>query len=78
MSTYEQWRETEVQRLLATGYTDRDTIRQLLIFACHSSPQARGFFADRTPDATLLDMLLDIAVEDYSGDAQMTAVAVFS
>lgn len=73
MNTYEQWRETEVERLLATGHTDRDTIRQLLVFACHSSPQARGFFAGHTEDAALLDSLLDIAVEDYSGDAQMTA-----
>ena len=73
MSTYEQWRETEAGRLLATGLNDRDTIRQLLILACHSSLLARGFFADHTSDAALLDMLLDIAVDDYSGDAQMTA-----
>ena len=32
-----------------------------------------GFFAARRGDAVLLDMLLEFAVEDYSGDAQMTA-----
>ena len=73
MSPYEQWCESEVERLLATGRTDRATIRQLLVFTCASSPLASGFFVERCRDTALLDMLLDIAVEDYSGDAQMAA-----
>ncbi len=73
MDDYSQWRESEAARLINSGRSDRDTVRELLVLSCHSSPLAAGFFAARTEDATLLDMLLDIAVDDYSGDAQMTA-----
>jgi hypothetical protein len=66
-------REAETARLVATGRTDADTLRELLILACHSSPQARRFFEARLGSEELLGVLLGLAVEDYSGDAQMTA-----
>ena len=70
---YEQWLESEAARLVATGGTDTDTIRALLVLSCHSSPLARRFFADRLDSEALLGVLLALAVDDYSGDAQMTA-----
>lgn len=70
---YEQWRESEAARLLATGRADTDTIRELLILSCHSSPLAEQFFEDRLGSEGLLCALLGLAVDDYSGDAQMTA-----
>ncbi len=72
-SDYEWWRETEAARLIATGLADTDTVRELLILSCHSSPLAERFFEDRLDSAELLGVLLGLAVEDYSGDAQMTA-----
>lgn len=70
---YEQWLESEAARLVATGGADTDTVRGLLILSCHSSPLARRFFKDRLNSEELLNVLLALAVEDYSGDAQMTA-----
>ena len=70
---YEPWRESEVARLIDTGHADTDTVRKLLIMSCHSSPLARRYFEDRLDCKTLLGVLLGLAVEDYSGDAQMTA-----
>jgi hypothetical protein len=72
-SDYERWRESEVARLLATGRLDADSVRELLIFSCHSSPLAEQFFEDRLENEELLSVLLGLAAEDYSGDAQMTA-----
>ena len=72
-SEYKQWRESEAARLLATGRTDTDTVRELLVLSCHSSPLARQFFEDRLESEELLNVLLGLAIEDYSGDAQMTA-----
>ena len=70
---YEQWLESEAARLVAMERTDTDTIRALLVLSCHSSPLARQFFADRLDSEALLGVLLALAVDDYSGDAQMTA-----
>ena len=73
LSDYERWRESEAARLIDTGRADTDTVRELLILSCHSSPLAERFFEDRLGSEPLLDVLLGLAVEDYSGDAQMTA-----
>lgn len=69
---YDCWRETEAARLVATGRMDTDSVRQLLILECHSSPLARQFFEDRLSNGELLNILIRLAVDDYSGDAQMT------
>jgi hypothetical protein len=68
-----RWQESEAARLVATGRTDTDTVRGLLILACRSSPLARRFFEDRLGSEELLSVLLGLAADDYSGDAQMTA-----
>ena len=70
---YERWRETEAARLMATGCADTDTVRELLILSCHSSPLAEQFFESQLGNAELLRVLLGLAVDDYSCDAQMTA-----
>ena len=70
---YKQWLESEAARLVATGRADTETVRDLLILSCHSSPLARRFFKDRLNSEELLNVLLALAVDDYSGDAQMTA-----
>ena len=70
---YERWREAEAARLVATGRADTDTVRELLVLSCHSSPAARQFFETRLNSEELLGVLLGLALEDYSGDAQMTA-----
>jgi hypothetical protein len=73
VSDYDQWREGEATRLVASGAVDTNTVRELLVLACHSSPVAGAFFTERLDDAQLLTVLLGIATEDDSGDAQMTA-----
>jgi hypothetical protein len=70
---YERWRESEAERLIASGRVDTDTVRELLILTCHSSPLARQFFKDRLGNEATLSVLLGLAIEGYSGDAQMTA-----
>jgi hypothetical protein len=70
---YKRWRETEAARLIATGCADTNTIRELLILSCHSSLLAEQFFESRLGNAELLRVLLGLAIDDYSGDAQMTA-----
>src|SRR5262245_780603 len=70
---YERGHEAEFARLSATTRMDADTVRELLILSCHSFPQARRFFEDRLESEMLLGVLLGVAVEDYSGDAQMEA-----
>jgi hypothetical protein len=70
---YERWREAEAARLIATGRVDTDTVRELLILSCHSSSLAKQFFESRLGEDGLLKVLLGLATEDYSGDAQMTA-----
>jgi hypothetical protein len=72
-SDYERWRESEAARLIATGRAETDIVRELLILSCHSSLLACQFFEDRLGSEELLGVLLGLAVEDYSGDAQMTA-----
>jgi hypothetical protein len=72
-SSYDEYRELQVAALVARGQVDRDTVRELLVWSCHSSPAADDFFKRHLGDEALLDLLLDIAVDDYSGDAQMTA-----
>src|SRR5262245_6567165 len=73
MGEYERWRESEAARLIATGCSDTDTVRELLILSCHSSPLAEQFFESRLSSEELLEVLLVLAVDDYPGDAQMTA-----
>jgi hypothetical protein len=58
---------------VASGSIDTDTVRELLILSCHSSPLAQQFFEAHLNSEELLAVLLGLAVEDYSGDAQMTA-----
>jgi hypothetical protein len=70
---YERWRESEAARLIASGRADTDTVRELLILYCHSSPLAHQFFEERLGSEGLLKVLLKLATDDYSGDAQMTA-----
>ena len=70
---YTQWREAEAARLAMLGRIDTETVRGLLILSCHSSPLAHRFFEERLDNEELLSVLLALAVEDYSGDAQMTA-----
>lgn len=70
---YGRWCSAEVARLLGTAKIDTETVRELLIFSCHSTPPADQFFADRLGDQHLLQILLNLAIEDYSGDAQMSA-----
>lgn len=72
-NNYERWRESEAAHLVANGQVDTDTVRELLILSCHSSPVANQFFESRLGSEELLIVLLGLAVEDYSGDAQMTA-----
>jgi hypothetical protein len=62
----------EAAQLLATNRIDADTVRELLILDCHSSPLARRFFEDGLESEELLTVLVRLAVDDYSGDAQMT------
>jgi hypothetical protein len=72
-SDYERWRESEAARLITSGRVDTDTVRELLILSCHSSPLAQQYFESRLGEEELLDVLLGLAEDDYSGDAQMTA-----
>lgn len=72
-SECERWRESEVARLIATGRSDTDIVRELLILSCHSSQPANQFFEERLANEALLAVLLGLAIDDYSGDAQMTA-----
>ena len=73
LTDYEQWREADAERLIATGGTDIDAVRELLVLSCRSSPLADRFFECRLSSEPLLSVLLGLAVEDYSSDAQMTA-----
>ncbi|WCF09247.1 hypothetical protein NDS46_04925 [Paenibacillus thiaminolyticus] len=52
---------------------DNKHIRNLLIDSTHSIPEANTFFEERLNDKALLDILVDFALDDYSGDASMTA-----
>jgi hypothetical protein len=69
----DDWWEMEAVKLIEHGRTDVDTVRELLILACHSSPIAKSYFAERLNHEALLKTLIILATEDYSGDAQMTA-----
>jgi len=52
---------------------DKDLIRDLLIDSTHSIQEASAFFQERLNDKALLDILVDVALDDYSSDASMTA-----
>ncbi|EPY12848.1 hypothetical protein [Paenibacillus alvei] len=52
---------------------DKDLIRDLLIDSTHSIQEANTFFQERLNDKALLDILVDVALDDYSSDASMTA-----
>jgi hypothetical protein len=73
MSDYERRWEAEAARLVASGDIDTDTVRELLILSCHSSQIADAYFTTRLDHQQLLTTLLGLAIEDYSGNAQMTA-----
>ena len=52
---------------------DKNTIRELLIDSVHSKNQAKDFFNSKLTNKELLDVLVEIAIDDYSGDARMEA-----
>ena len=50
-----------------------DRIRGLLIDSVHSKIEAKDFFEENTNNSKLLNILIEFAVDDYSGDARMEA-----
>ncbi len=52
---------------------NKDSIRCLLIDSVHSKNDAKDFFARNLNNSELLNILVEIAVDDYSGDARMEA-----
>ena len=51
----------------------KDRIRGLLIDSVHSKIDAKDFFEKNLNNSKLLDVLIEFAVDDYSGDARMEA-----
>jgi hypothetical protein len=72
-SEYVLRRESEAARIIASNQCGVDSVRELLVLECHSSPLAKQYFEERLNVEAMLRTLLGIAFEDYSGDAQMTA-----
>lgn len=52
---------------------NKDNIRCLLIDSVYSKNDAKDFFAKNLNNSELLNILVEIAVDDYSGDARMEA-----
>jgi hypothetical protein len=52
---------------------NKDNIRNLLIDSVHSKTETKDFFKNRLKDEALLNILIEIAIDDYSGDARMEA-----
>ncbi len=73
MNDHERWFVSKAIRSIDSGHADVYGVRELLIRSCHSSAFAERFFEERLESETLLNILLQIAIEEYSGDAQMTA-----
>jgi hypothetical protein len=82
MKDYADFVNKEVDTLLKNELKDIDgkyieeIIRELLIWALHSSKKANEFFINSLNDSELLEMLLYILLdesEDYSNDARMAA-----
>lgn len=82
MEDYASFVNKEVDTLLKNELKDKngkcieEIIRELLIWAAHSSRKANEFFINRLNDSELLEMLLYILLdesEDYSNDARMKA-----
>jgi hypothetical protein len=59
---YERCREREAARLVASARVDTETVRELLVLSCHSSPLADQFFETHQSSEELLDVLLGLAV----------------
>ncbi|GFP78429.1 hypothetical protein [Clostridium fungisolvens] len=51
----------------------KDRIRVLLIDSVHSKIDAKDFFEKNLNSGELLNILIEFAVDDYSGDARMEA-----
>lgn len=51
----------------------KDRIRFLLIDSVHSKTDAKDLFANNLNNSELLNILIEFAVDDYSGDARMEA-----
>ncbi len=52
---------------------NKDRIRDLLIDSVHSKIEAKDFFVKNLNNSELLNILVEFAVDDYSGDARMEA-----
>ncbi|HCC07588.1 MAG TPA: hypothetical protein DEP72_05455 [Clostridiales bacterium] len=52
---------------------EKDKIRELLIDSVHSKDDAKDFFTGNLESPKLLNTLVEIAIDDYSGDARMEA-----
>ncbi|MBK1812664.1 hypothetical protein JHL18_18755 [Clostridium sp. YIM B02505] len=52
---------------------NKDIIRGLLIDSVHSKTEAKDFFTKNLNSSELLNMLVEVAIDDYSGDARMEA-----
>jgi hypothetical protein len=72
-SDFERRLEAQAAVLVATKGFDIETVRELLILECHSSPTARRFFENHIDNREILAVLIQLAIDDYSGDAQMNA-----
>ena len=72
-SDFERRLEAQVAALVATEKFDIETVRELLILDCHSSPTARRFFENHIDNQEILAVLIQLAIDDHSGDAQMNA-----
>lgn len=51
----------------------KDRIRGLLIDSVHSKIAAKDFFEKNLNNSELLNVLIELTVDDYSGDAKMEA-----
>lgn len=52
---------------------NKDRIRCLLIDSVHSKTDAKDFFEKNLNSSALLNILVEFAIEDYSGDARIEA-----
>jgi hypothetical protein len=52
---------------------NKDRIRGLLIDSVHSKTEAKDLFGKNLNNSGLLNILVEFAVDDYSGDARMAA-----
>lgn len=52
---------------------NKERIRDLLIDSVHSKTEAKDFFGKNLNNSELLNILVEFAADDYSGDARMEA-----